>query len=85
MYVKLVITVSAVDTRITSTSRLVIKTHYDSCKQSYEKKIKEFVGWSERLTTTKKNTEIENNIPRVAGSFITGAVNIRATKIKNNT
>lgn len=54
MYVKLVITVSAVDTRITSTSRLVIKTHYDSCKQSYEKKIKEFVGWSERLTTTKK-------------------------------
>ena len=39
LYVKLVITVNAVDTRIPSTSRLVIKTHYDSGKQSYEKRI----------------------------------------------
>ena len=83
MYVKLVITVSAVDTRITSTSRLAIKTHYDSCKQREEDK--GICGLVRKTDHNKKNTEIENNIPRVAGSFITGAVNIRATKIKNNT
>ena len=59
MYDEFFTKVNAINTKIPSTSGLVIKTKYDSDKQGLAQKI-ELVAWSRRLITSQKITEIEN-------------------------
>ena len=72
MYTKLVIKVSAIDIKISSTSGLVTKTQYNTDKQRLEKKIEGVVkkitnssGLIKKTNYNTKVTETENNVPSV--------------------
>ena len=85
VYYELVTKTKAIDTKISSTSRLVTKTRFDLHKQGFDKniedvdrKIPKASGLVKKIHCNTKLTEIEKKAPSVNGLVTTAALNTKA-------
>ena len=92
LYIKLVIKVTVISTKILNTSRLLTKTKYDSDEEGLEKKITDVDKKIPKVLQKKKTnynktsyntktTEIANKIPSVTSLVFTASLNAKATQI----
>ena len=82
---KFVIKGNASDTKIPSTSGLLIETQYDSDKESLVKKTEDVEKKIQNTSGLFKKTEIENKTISVTSLVTTVALNTKATEIRENT
>lgn len=86
VYYELVTKTKAIDTKISSTGRLVTKTRFDLHKQGFEKnievadkKIPKASGLVKKIHCNTKRTEIEKKAASINGLVTTAALNTKAT------
>ena len=82
----MVIKVNAIDTKTSSTNRLVTKTQCNLYEQGLEKKIEDVPNTSGLVKKTDYNTkitEIENKMPSVISLATIAALNAKSTEIEN--